>query len=82
MGLGATAAGLKDLKVWYNEGMTYAVVYFILLLLGALCFLRSALGHQVVQRNGVTARDLSLVPLGLLFWILVPLIQFGRVVFN
>lgn len=59
------------------------VVYFILLLLGFLCFLRAALGYSTTDaRGGAARRDLSLVPLGLLFWISVALLQAGRVVFD
>jgi hypothetical protein len=44
-----------------------AVVFLILLLLGALCFL--------VQASGRVASRVDLVALGLLFWIAVPLVQ-------
>lgn len=58
------------------------VVYLILLILGALCFLRAALGYTTTDaRGGAQRRDLSMVPLGLFLWILVPLIQTARVVF-
>jgi hypothetical protein len=52
-------------------------LYFVLLLLGAICFAVAALG-----RTAPAGRPLGLVPLGLLFWILVPLIQVARVAFN
>lgn len=42
--------------------------YFILLLLAAVCFALSAF-------NVVVARRVSFLSLGLLFWVLVPLIQ-------
>lgn len=67
-------------EVWYTEAME--TVYFILLLLGALCFAGAALGRAAVDANrGAGVRSLGLLPLGLLFWILVPMIQTGRVVF-
>lgn len=62
--------------MWYTSYMT--TLYFILLLLGALCFLGATIGRAGVNAG---ARPLGLLPLGLLFWILVPLIQTGRVVF-
>lgn len=52
------------------------IIYFLLLLLGALCFLGSATG-----RTGVARPALALLPLGLFFWILVPLLAQARVVF-
>ena len=59
------------------------IVYFILLLLGALCFARAATGFATTDARGDGGRrDLSLVPLGLLFWISVSLLQAGRVVFD
>lgn len=47
------------------------ILDFILLLLGALCFIASALGTGSV---GGPARPIVLLPLGLFFWVLVPLI--------
>lgn len=47
-------------------------LYIILLLLGFICFIAAAFGGERV------ARFASLVPLGLAFWILVPLIQYLR----
>lgn len=46
------------------------VVYFILLLLAAICFLAGAYGRSF----GRPERPLNLLSLGLLFWVLVPLI--------
>jgi hypothetical protein len=45
------------------------VIDFILLLLGAVCFAGAALGV-----GSAGARPVGLLPLGLFFWILVPLI--------
>jgi len=56
------------------------VIYFILLLLGALCFLAAATGRASVGDNG--QRAVGLLPLGLLFFISVALIEAGRVVFD
>jgi len=62
-------------------------LYFILLLLSALSFVAAALGRGVAGDNsGGAARrgglaSLALVPLGLLFWVLVPLIETARRVF-
>lgn len=53
-------------------------LYFILLLLSALSFLGAALGRGTV---GDGRNALALVPVGLLFFVLVPLIQTGRAVF-
>jgi hypothetical protein len=47
------------------------IIDFILLLLGAICFIASALGNGSV---GGPTRPIGLLPLGLFFWILVPLI--------
>lgn len=47
------------------------VLDFVLLLLGAICFVVSALGAGSV---GGPARPIGLLPLGLFFWVLVPLI--------
>lgn len=63
--------------MWYNVDMGFLVLYFILYVFGALCFLRAGLGRGLVTGG----RDLTLLPLGLLFWILVPLIQTARVIF-
>ena len=49
-------------------------IYFILLLLGAICF---AVAFVSVWSRRVY-EHFDLVSLGLLFWILVPLIQAGR----
>lgn len=43
------------------------LLYFVLLLLGAVCFAAAALSF--------TMQRINLVALGLLFWVLVPLIQ-------
>lgn len=51
------------------------VLNFILLLLGAICFAASALGNGSIGGNPPNGRPIGLVPLGLLFWILVPLIH-------
>jgi hypothetical protein len=51
-------------------------IYFILLLLGAVCFLFSALSHRWPEPW--TVRAWSLMSLGLLFWIFVPLIQTAK----
>lgn len=52
------------------------VLYFFLLLAGALCFAVSAF-----SRGRYDSR-VTLLPLGLLFWIAVPLIQTARIVFD
>lgn len=52
--------------------------YLILLALSALCFLGAATGRAAVGENGA---GLSLLPLGLLFWVLVPVVQTARAVF-
>lgn len=44
---------------------------FILLLLAAICFAGAALGAGTV---GGPTRPVGLLPLGLFFWVLVPLI--------
>ena len=67
--------------MWYNEGMNWAALYLIFLLLSALCFARAATNPVEVMPGGAQRRNVSLVPLGLLFWVLVPLIQYARVVF-
>lgn len=53
--------------------------YLLFLILGAVCFLVNAWGKPVVKLG---SRPLALLPLGLLFWILVPLVETWRVVFN
>lgn len=58
--------------------------YLVLLVLSALCFLgaaggRAAVGGDGVGRDGVKA--LALLPLGLFFWVLVPVIETARTVF-
>lgn len=50
-------------------------LYFILLILGALCFAAATIGQAALTTG---RRAIGLLPLGLLFWILVPLIQVGR----
>lgn len=50
------------------------VVYLLLLVLAAVCFAAAAFGR------GRYDSRVSLVPLGLLFWVLVPLIQTLRAV--
>lgn len=47
------------------------VIDFILLLLAAICFIASAFGPGAV---GGSPRPIGLLPLGLFFWVLVPLI--------
>lgn len=54
--------------------ITMTVLYLILLLLAAVCFLASASGRNY-GRGGATV---NLVALGLLFWVLVPFIQTVR----
>lgn len=54
-------------------------LYFILLAVGALCFLIAAAGHATVAAG---RRPIALVPLGLLAWILVPLIEQARIAFR
>jgi hypothetical protein len=54
------------------------VLYLVLLLLAAICFAVAAFtGRSVLDSNGARTggRGLALIPLGLLFWVLVPLIQ-------
>lgn len=51
------------------------VLYFILLLLACICFLIAALGREVNSR-------IAFLPLGLLLWALVPLIQLAHHVFH
>lgn len=46
------------------------VIDFILLLLAAICFAGAALGTGAAGQT----RPVGLLPLGLLFWVLVPLI--------
>jgi hypothetical protein len=60
--------------VWYNVVM--ADLYLILLILGAICFALAASGRPALT----VGRGIGLLPLGLFFWILVPLIQYARVV--
>lgn len=50
--------------------MDRTVLYFILLLLGSVCFVTSA--FQVYKTK------IDFIGLGLFFWILVPLIQTAR----
>lgn len=53
-----------------------AVIYLLLLLIGAVCLVLSALNVRVGEQ-----RTIDLTALGLFFWILVPLIQmFDRVI--
>ena len=63
------------------------ILYFILLLVGVLCFLGAALGRGVTAGSG-TGRGaragvgaLALLPLGLFFVLLPALIQSARVAF-
>lgn len=49
------------------------VIYFLLLLAGAVCF-----AIEAVEPGRVLAGKPRLLALGLLFWILVPLIEYGR----
>lgn len=56
-------------------------IYFILLLLGFICFVVSTLASSRLAGDpaqGHRSWRVDLVPLGLAFWILVPLIQNGR----
>ena len=59
-------------------------LYFFLLLLGALSFLGAAFGPATAAGSDTNRGTrgalgaLSLLPLGLLFWILVPLIEAAR----
>lgn len=48
------------------------VLYLILLLLAAVCFAVAAFTRRDHLDSG---RGVSLVPLGLFFWVLVPLLQ-------
>jgi hypothetical protein len=48
------------------------VLYLVLLLLSAVCFAVAAFTRRDTLDNG---RSISLVPLGLLLWVLVPLLQ-------
>ena len=47
------------------------VLYFILLLLAAICFIVAALVHEVHPR-------INLIAFGLFFWVLVPLIHAAK----
>ena len=47
------------------------VLYLVLLLLSAVCFAVAAF----TRRDTLDGRSISLIPLGLLFWVLVPLLQ-------
>jgi FtsH-binding integral membrane protein len=51
-------------------------IYFILLLLGAVCFLFAVLAPKFREPSPWVVS--VLVPLGLLFWIFVPLIQTAK----
>lgn len=57
-------------------------LYFVLLLAGGLCFLVAAVGHAALTAGRQSQASIALVPLGLLVWLLVPLIQQGRLAFN
>lgn len=46
------------------------LIYFLLLLAAAVCFVAAAFGRTSIGR-----RSVNLVALGLMFWVLVPLIQ-------
>jgi hypothetical protein len=48
-------------------------LYFILALLAAICFAIAASGRAVSRVN--------VLALGLLLWVCIPLIQYGRLVF-
>ena len=48
------------------------IIFFLLLLFGALCFALSAFQSS---RRDTPASPINLVALGLFFWILVPLLQ-------
>ncbi len=51
-------------------------IYLVLFILGAVCFLAASFWDaRVTDRSG---RYINLVALGLLFWILVPLVQTAR----
>lgn len=50
--------------------MDYTVLYFVLLLLAAICF--------AVDAFVVSQRRVHLLALGLFLWVLVPLIQHAR----
>ena len=47
------------------------VLYLILLLLAAVCFIVSTFGRNIGRND----RPLNLLSLGLFFWVLVPFIQ-------
>lgn len=56
-------------------------IYFVLYVLAAVCFVASAfVGYRArTTADGVRGGDhVSFVGLGLLFWVLVPLIQTAR----
>lgn len=53
------------------------VLYLVLYILAAVCFAIAAFSRASVDANGNRAggRGVALVPLGLLLWVLVPLLQ-------
>lgn len=53
------------------------VLYLVLYILAAVCFAVAAFSRSTVDSNGTRegGRGLALLPLGLLLWVLVPLIQ-------
>jgi hypothetical protein len=51
------------------------ILYFILLLLGLLCFVVSAFGWGPNAEPRTPPRVVNLVALGLAFWIIVPLVH-------
>lgn len=53
-----------------SEVIAVIVIYVLLLIAGAVCFLLSALGVKVGAR-----RVIDLTALGLFFWVLVPFLQ-------
>lgn len=51
------------------------ILYFVLLLLGLLCFVVAAFGWGPNASPNVPPRIVNLTALGLAFWIMVPLIE-------
>lgn len=53
------------------------VLYLVLYILAAGCFAVAAFSRSTVDSDGNRSgrRGVALLPLGLLFWVLVPLIQ-------
>jgi hypothetical protein len=62
------------------------VIFLILLICGFVCFLLAAVGPYRGVRADAPARPVysrfDLIALGLLFWILVPLIEQFKIVVN